>query len=183
VIVLVIGGTRSGKSEVGERIAAGLGDPVTVVVPAASSGDGARRARRRGRRRPVETVATVDADHAARIAVHRARRPPAWTTIECGTDLVGALDAATGTVLVDSLGTWVAGSAPSTDRADAVVAALQARAAPTVVVTEEVGLAVHPLTEAGRHFVDALGETNARVARVADEVLLVVAGRTLRLDP
>ena len=47
---------------------------------------------------------------------------------------------------------------------------------------EEVGLGVHPSSEAGRVFRDALGELNQAVAAVADQVLLVVAGRTLRLD-
>jgi adenosyl cobinamide kinase/adenosyl cobinamide phosphate guanylyltransferase len=42
---------------------------------------------------------------------------------------------------------------------------------------------VHPATEDGRRFRDALGELNQSVAAVADEVLLVVAGRTLMLDP
>jgi adenosyl cobinamide kinase/adenosyl cobinamide phosphate guanylyltransferase len=51
-----------------------------------------------------------------------------------------------------------------------------------VVVSEEVGLGVHPATEDGRRFRDALGTLNQAVAAVADEVLLVVAGRILRLD-
>jgi len=62
-------------------------------------------------------------------------------------------------------------------------ATLAGRGADTVVVSEEVGLGVHPASEAGRRFRDALGELNQSVAAVADEVLLVVAGRTLRLDP
>ena len=160
MIVLVIGGTRSGKSEVGERRAAELGEPVTVVVPATP----------------------VDAEHEARIARHRARRPTSWTTVECGPDLVAAIDGARGTVLVDSLGTWVGVSTCLEVDADALVAVLDGRADPTVIVTEEVGLAVHPPTDIGRRFVDALGDVNAAVARIADEVLLVVAGRTLRLD-
>ena len=57
------------------------------------------------------------------------------------------------------------------------------RSAPTVVVTEEVGLAVHPTTDAGRRFTDALGTLNAAVAAVAGDVLLVVAGRAVRLTP
>ena len=51
-----------------------------------------------------------------------------------------------------------------------------------IVVSDEVGLGVHPSTEAGRRFRDALGLVNQAVAAVADEVLLVVAGRALRLD-
>ena len=55
----------------------------------------------------------------------------------------------------------------------------------TVVVSEEVGLAVHPDQEIARRFVDALGWLNQAVAEAADEVLLVVAGRVLELgrDP
>ena len=67
--------------------------------------------------------------------------------------------------------------------AGALCAALTGRAADTVVVSEEVGLGVHPATEDGRRFRDALGTLNQSVAAVADEVLFVVAGRTLRLDP
>ncbi len=161
MITLVIGGTRSGKSEVAEGIAARLGEPVTVIVPADA----------------------VDDEHAARIAVHRGRRPASWLTVECGPELVGALDAAEGTALVDSLGTWLSVSADLDVGVDELIGALQRRAAPTVVVTEEVGLAVHPPTDVGRRFVDALGALNTAVARVADDVRLVVAGRSLRLEP
>jgi adenosyl cobinamide kinase/adenosyl cobinamide phosphate guanylyltransferase len=161
VITLVIGGTRSGKSEVAEGIAARLGEPVTVIVPADA----------------------IDAEHAARIAVHRDRRPASWLTVECGPELVAALDVAEGTALVDSLGTWLSVSAHLDVGVDELVAVLQRRAGPTVVVTEEVGLAVHPPTDLGRRFADALGTVNAAVARVADDVRLVIAGRSLRLDP
>ena len=161
MITLVIGGTRSGKSEVAEGIAAGLGEPVTVIVPADA----------------------IDAEQAARIAAHRDRRPAAWLTVECGPELVDALAVAEGTALVDSLGTWLSVSADLDVGVDELVGVLQRRAGPTVVVTEEVGLAVHPTTDLGRRFVDALGTLNAAVARVADDVRLVVAGRSVRLEP
>jgi adenosylcobinamide kinase/adenosylcobinamide-phosphate guanylyltransferase len=45
-----------------------------------------------------------------------------------------------------------------------------------------VGLGVHPSSAVGREFRDALGQLNRTVADQADEVLLVVAGRVLRLD-
>jgi adenosyl cobinamide kinase/adenosyl cobinamide phosphate guanylyltransferase len=63
----------------------------------------------------------------------------------------------------------------------ALVDALRGRAADTIVVSEEVGLGVHPETEVGRRWRDAIGEVNQTVAAAADEVLLVVAGRTVRL--
>ena len=162
MIVVVVGGTRSGKSAVAETLAADLGEPVTVIVPASPT--------------------AVDADHEARIEAHRARRPASWSTVECGPGLVAAIEAARGTVLVDSLGTWVSSSPCLEVDVPALVDALARRTESTVLVTEEVGLAVHPTTEAGRRFVDAVGALNAAVARVADDVLLVVAGRTLRLD-
>ncbi|MEY2455456.1 MAG: adenosylcobinamide kinase / adenosylcobinamide-phosphate guanylyltransferase, partial [Acidimicrobiaceae bacterium] len=85
-------------------------------------------------------------------------------------------------VLVDSLGPWV--GAQLEDRIDigALLATLQARVAPVVLVSDEVGLGVHPSTELGRRFRDALGELNRAIAEVADEVLLVVAGRVLPLE-
>jgi nicotinate-nucleotide--dimethylbenzimidazole phosphoribosyltransferase len=161
VIALVLGGARSGKSAVAERLAGRLDPPVTYVATA--------------------TVHADDADHVARVEAHRARREASWTTIEAGADLPAVLRSTAGTVLVDSLGTWVAGADLSPDL-DALRAALRGRAGDTVVVSEEVGLGVHPSSELGRRFRDVLGEVNAAVAELADEVLLVVAGRVLPLE-
>jgi adenosyl cobinamide kinase/adenosyl cobinamide phosphate guanylyltransferase len=160
VIVLVLGGTRSGKSEVGERLAARLGDPVTFVA----------------------TATVTDADMAARVEAHRARRPAAWPTVECGADLAAAVAGVEGAALVDSLGTWVAQADDLQVDTEGLVAALEKRRAPTVLVSEEVGLSVHAPTEVGRRFTDALGDVNRAVAAVADRVLLVVAGHVVPLD-
>ena len=167
VITLVLGGTSSGKSAVAERIAGSLGGSVTYVATA--------------------TPVPGDADHAARIEAHRARRPASWGTLECtaAADLPGHLRRIAGPALVDSLGSWVA-LAPDFDVASQttnLLAALAARDGPTVLVSEEVGLAVHPPSEAGRRFSEALGELNQRLAAAADRVLLVVAGRALVLPP
>ena len=167
LVTLVIGGARSGKSEVAERIAAAAGLPVTYVAtgPGAIAGD---------------------PEWAERVAAHRARRPAGWRTEEVpeGGDLGAALAGAAGAALVDSLGTWVAGFDGFDVPAARLHRALGARAAaglPTVVVSEEVGLGVHAPTEAGRRFADALGALNQAVASTADRVLLVVAGRGLDL--
>jgi len=161
VIVLVLGGSRSGKSEIAERIATDLGEPVTFVATAEIS----------------------DPGMAARVEEHRARRPSTWPTIECGDDLPGVVAGTDGTVLVDSLGTWVARTPKMRVDASALVAALGSRRSHTVVVSEEVGLSVHAPTESGRQFTDALGALNAAVSAVADRALLVVAGRVLPLAP
>jgi adenosyl cobinamide kinase/adenosyl cobinamide phosphate guanylyltransferase len=169
VIALVLGGARSGKSKVAESRAAGLaaGGPVTVLA----------------------TAVVADDDMAARVAAHRARRPATWLTVETGADLVGALVSCTGVALVDALGTWVAAAADlSVDApgdlavdAEGLCTALADRRGDTVVVSEEVGLGVHPSSEAGRRFRDVVGTLNQAVASIADDVVLVVAGRTLTL--
>ncbi len=159
MITLVLGGARSGKSEVGERLAAALGPDVTYVATA--------------------IVDLADDDFQARIDKHRARRPPSWTTVEAGADLPAILSALVGPVLVDSLGPWIA--ACEDPDADALCHALVHRPGDTVVVSEEVGMGVHPSTDAGRRFRDALGTVNRMVADMADEVVLVVAGRVLPL--
>ncbi len=181
-LVLVLGGARSGKSAVAERLVARFAGPVVYVATG-----------------PVLDPAVPDPgdeDWAARLAAHRARRPPEWTTLEgvAAAELPGVLAGLSGTALVESLGTWVAaleqfGLAEEADGAgaapfDALLAALGARrraGRPTVVVAEEVGLGVVPATALGGRFRDALGELNRRVAELADEVLLVVAGRVLAL--
>jgi adenosyl cobinamide kinase/adenosyl cobinamide phosphate guanylyltransferase len=66
--------------------------------------------------------------------------------------------------------------------ADALASALASRHAPAIVVSNEVGLGVHPSTERGRAFRDLLGRANQRLAARADRALLLVAGRAIRLD-
>ena len=124
-----------------------------------------------------------DPDLAARIEAHRARRPAGWRTVEAGAELPTVLRSVPGPVLVDALGPWVAASPGMIVDARALCAALTGRAADTVVVSEEVGLGVHPASEDGRRFRDAVGALNQAVAAVADEVLFVVAGRILPLGP
>jgi nicotinate-nucleotide--dimethylbenzimidazole phosphoribosyltransferase len=65
----------------------------------------------------------------------------------------------------------------------ALAVALVRRTGDTVVVSDEVGLSVHPPTAAGRRFVDALGTVNRAVTEIADEAWLVVAGRLVALEP
>ncbi|MGB3761796.1 MAG: bifunctional adenosylcobinamide kinase/adenosylcobinamide-phosphate guanylyltransferase [Ornithinimicrobium sp.] len=167
MITVVLGGTRSGKSLVAERLAS---------AESASQGPA-------GHGRPgVTYIATappaVDADFAARIEVHQARRPATWSTLDCAhpRDLVTHLRSSMGVVLVDSLGTWVACHEDFAVDSSGLLDALVGHDGHVIVVSEEVGLAVHPPTEVGRRYVDAVGTLNQDVAAVADHVLFVVAG-------
>lgn len=161
MITLVLGGARSGKSALAERLATRTGSSVTYVAT---------------------TMAGDDEDLSARIALHRTRRPSSWRTEEAGSDLPVLLRRLRGLVLVDALGGWIVASGDMEVDAAALCAALRERQGDSLVVSEEVGLGVHPPTEAGRRFRDVLGSLNQAVATVADEVLLVVAGRALRLE-
>jgi adenosylcobinamide kinase/adenosylcobinamide-phosphate guanylyltransferase len=166
--VLVLGGARAGKSAFAVARATELGERVAFVA----------------------TAEPGDAEMAARIARHRAVRPPGWTTIEAPLALGEALAALEGkadVVLVDCLNVWVAnllGGAPELGDEP-----LLARAAPLLarrpfhllLVSNEVGWSVHPETPLGRRFRDALGLVNQTVARAADEVILLVAGCPLWL--
>jgi adenosylcobinamide kinase/adenosylcobinamide-phosphate guanylyltransferase len=159
VITLVLGGARSGKSMVAERLAA-QGDMVTYVATM-NVGD--------------------DSDLAARVDAHQRRRFSHWSTVECGDDLAGVLASTSGTVLVDSLGPWVGSHSTLRVDVEGLCAALERRSGDTIIVSDEVGWGVHPETSLGREFRDALGELNQAIARVADQVFLVVAGRVLPL--
>lgn len=163
MITLVLGGARSGKSEVAERIAAASTPPVVYVATGELEGD---------------------ADFAERVLRHQSRRPAEWSTVEAGAGLPAALRAidTSATVLVDALGTWVAAHDDLCVDIDDLLTALGERRGVTVVVSDEVGLGVHPSTDVGRRFRDVLGEVNRAVASVSDEAILVVAGRVLPLS-
>jgi nicotinate-nucleotide--dimethylbenzimidazole phosphoribosyltransferase len=175
VITLVLGGARSGKSAAAEQLASALPAPVTYVATMDPRGD---------------------PDLEARVAAHRARRDRNWKTVEAGDQLADVVASLSGTVLVDSLGPWVAragvrslGTAPGTGLGTtgidvgALCDALRARTGETVVVSDEVGLAVHPSSAEGLIFRDALGTVNRAVSAIADAAYLVVAGRALALPP
>jgi len=159
MITLLLGGASSGKSALAESMAPESG--VTYIA----------------------TAVAGDPDMAARIEAHRARRPAGWATIEAEAGLASVIRATPGFILVDSLTTWVAGSPGFAVAGGELCRALVERGGDSLVVSDEVGMGVHPSTEPGRRFREALGAVNQAVAAVAGEVLLVVAGRSLRLDP
>lgn len=174
VLVVVLGGTRSGKSRFGRDRAAALADGGPVVY--------------------VATALPGDAELDDRIRRHRLDRPAEWETIEAGRDLAGAIRAiASGTtILVDGLTLW-ASLALDDDpaRVDAVLDgafadvcdAIAAHDGPIVVVSDEIGLGLVPLDPLGRAFRDLLGIAHQRLVARSDEAWLMVAGRALALPP
>ncbi|WP_216694160.1 nicotinate-nucleotide--dimethylbenzimidazole phosphoribosyltransferase [Dietzia psychralcaliphila] len=171
--LLVLGGTRSGKSAHAESVAAATGGDVVYVATARRDPD--------------------DDEMARRIDAHRDRRPAEWSTEE--TDEIARVlaDHPGDTVLVDDLGGWLThrmdatlgwtdGGAGVADEVDALVSAIAAHPGSLILVSPEVGLGVVPDTLSGRLFSDLIGSLNRRVAEVCDSAALVVAGRVLPLS-
>ncbi|MBI3522690.1 MAG: bifunctional adenosylcobinamide kinase/adenosylcobinamide-phosphate guanylyltransferase [Chloroflexi bacterium] len=164
-MVAVLGGARSGKSRYALQRASDAGDRVTYLATA-----------RRG-----------DAELDERIARHVSERPAAWRTREVTSDLREAIaeEDADRTLLVDSLGLWVATLLEGSSELDAawrgVEEALRGRGAPVIVVSEDAGSGLVPESPLGRRFRDELGFMNQRLVAAADEAVLMVAGVPLKL--
>jgi adenosylcobinamide kinase / adenosylcobinamide-phosphate guanylyltransferase len=167
--LFILGGARSGKS----RFA------ITGIPSAA-------------RVAFVATAQARDAEMAARIARHQAERPSGWRTIEEPTELVSRFQefAEVDRVIVDCITVWVANLMLRGDGEDAIVKAGEGLAAcvarsgcDVTLVSNEVGEGVHPSTEDGRRFRDALGAVNQRLAAACDRVVLMVAGLPLVIKP
>ena len=169
-LVVLLGGARSGKSARAVELATRSGGHVVFVATAEAGDD----------------------EMAARIAMHRASRPTHWSTVEEPLDLVGALTAAEpgSTVVVDCLSLWASNAIGRGDADEEIethagdaAAAGASRRGLTIAVSNEVGLGLVPETPLGRRYRDLLGRVNAIWVAAADEAAIVVAGRSLRLEP
>ena len=161
---LILGGVRSGKS-------------LRALSRAKTSG---------GSVAFVATAQARDGNMRTRIARHRAERPREWATVEEPFDLVAACRRLAGQhdlVIVDCLTLWVSNLILRGDRDDAILAEAEGlaklmaeRGLSFIVVSNEVGSGVHPLTEVGLRFGELLGVVNQRIGAAADCVTLMVAG-------
>jgi adenosylcobinamide kinase/adenosylcobinamide-phosphate guanylyltransferase len=156
----VIGGARSGKSGLAERLATGSTRP----------------------RRYIATAEAWDDEMRARIARHRADRGAGWETVEAPLDLCAALAGAgpDQVVLVDCATLWLTNHLLADHDLEAetasLLAALAACPAPVIMVSNEVGWGIVPDNALARTFRDAQGRLNQRLAAQADLVVGVMAG-------
>ena len=180
---LFTGGARSGKSSAAEQLAAQTNhDNVIYLATALTWPD--------------------DVEWQQRIALHQARRPSTWHTVE-SLDVVGQLTNANSGVfvLVDCLTLWLTGkfdelsiwncaasSEELVDRLaalhneiDALVLAIKVCNANVALVTNEIGLGIVPFESSTRLFRDELGMLNMKVAAACDHVLFCVAGLQLTI--
>lgn len=161
MIILVLGGARSGKSRFAQELALALAkNPVYLA-----------------------TARIRDDEFRARVERHRADRGPEWTTIEqyrlpSSEPLRGRV------VVVDCVTLWLTnvfsdsdGSVERTlELATEELYRTLSMPATWILVSNEIGQGVHAMTEAGRRFTDLQGFMNQRIAARADAVALMVAG-------
>lgn len=173
MLTLILGGARSGKSKLAQRLAARAGRVAYIATAAAGQ----------------------DPEMAARIERHRGDRPRSWQTIEEPLALASAVQRASkdvDAVLVDCLTIWLSNlfwehrHAPPEQVEAAMRAELQQlaganRGCHLILVSNELGCGTVPEPAVTRAFRDAQGLLNQWAAEAADEVILTVAGLPLYL--
>ncbi len=164
LVTLVLGGARSGKSRYAEALVEA--QPGVCLY--------------------LATAEAKDAEMAARIRRHRARRGPRWETLEEPLDLAAVLNRAArpdGAVLVDCLTLWLSNllGAERDVMAETggLVEALPGLAGPVVFVSNEVGLGIVPENALARTFIDHTGRLHQAVAAAAQSVVFMAAGLAL----
>ncbi|WP_329017667.1 bifunctional adenosylcobinamide kinase/adenosylcobinamide-phosphate guanylyltransferase [Streptomyces sp. NBC_00690] len=173
---LVTGGARSGKSLEAERRLETFPGVLYVATGGTRQGD---------------------EEWAARVDLHRDRRPGSWRTAET-CDLVPLLAEDGPPLLIDCLSLWLtdamdqvgawddaqwreSGETALRKKVTELVTAVRETPRTLVAVTNEAGSGVVPATASGRRFRDELGRLNAAFAAECEQVLLVVAGQPLVL--
>ena len=168
-VTLVLGGARSGKSRYAQQLAE---QSHRVVF--------------------IATAKPSDEQMRAKIERHREDRPKEWVTVEEPLDLTKILaehELASGVIVVDCLTIFAANlleaegedSSAIERRVVALCDALRTARCNVVLVSNEVGSGVVPAYPVGCRYRDLLGEINQKVARIADDVVLMVAGLPLAL--
>jgi adenosylcobinamide kinase / adenosylcobinamide-phosphate guanylyltransferase len=161
-LTLTLGGARSGKTRYAETLIKALPAPWTYIA----------------------TAEVWDDEMAERIARHKAdRSEQGWVTVEAPVELWTALEQIEGPILIDCLTLWLTnlmlGGHDVASATDRLEKALTARAAPTFLVANEVGLGIVPDNKLARDFRDEAGRLHQRIAAKADHVVLMVAGLPL----
>ena len=166
---LILGGIRSGKSSLAERLVSEQPDPV-VYVATATAGDG---------------------EMSERIRRHQRRRPVSWGLVEEPVELGSLLNrqatlSPPPCVLIDCMSLWVsnllhAGDALFVREKESFLTALAGYPGSVVIVSNEVGLGTIGMAPLPRRFADELGWLNQALAKRCDRVVMSVAGIALTL--
>ena len=168
-VTLLLGGARSGKSRYAQTLASGAGRVLFLA-----------------------TAQPGDAEMQAKIERHRADRLSdelAWTVAEVPIRIAEELrrqGPSCDLAVIDCLTLFAANLielAPNerTQEVEGLLAVLRSAPCSVVLVSNEVGSGVVPEYASGRAYRDLLGELNQKVAALANDVFLLVAGLPLRL--
>jgi adenosylcobinamide kinase/adenosylcobinamide-phosphate guanylyltransferase len=168
-ITLILGGARSGKSRLAQKLASRY--PSVVFVA---------------------TATPVDDEMRRKIERHKADRPPEWVTVEepiCLDAVVREWAPRGGVMLVDCLTLYAANllSAEHNNaenvlpRVQSLLDELGKAETPILLVSNDVGSGIVPAYATGRAFRDLLGQINQQMAALADNVAFMVAGLPLLL--
>ncbi len=135
----------------------------------------------------IATATPCDHEMERRILYHQQERGEGWTTIEAGTNIIDAFRQAveqSDCIVVDCLTLWTASIMNDGDESSEVIDkwvnpvldVVKTTPSKIILVTNEVGMGVHPEYETGRKYRDLLGLINQYFARVCDNVLWLAAG-------
>ncbi|WP_100639008.1 bifunctional adenosylcobinamide kinase/adenosylcobinamide-phosphate guanylyltransferase [Marinobacter salexigens] len=168
---LVLGGIRSGKTALAERLAFDTGRSV-VYLATATAGDDEMR---------------------ARIQHHQQQRPAGWGLEEEPLALARVLArrATSGQppcMLIDCMSLWLsnllhAGEETFAREREAFLDQVRLYPGELVIVSNEVGLGTIGMDPLTRRFADELGWLNQALAAVSDKVVMSVAGLPMVLKP
>ena len=165
---LILGGARSGKSRLAEKMAADSGLAVTYIA----------------------TSQALDGEMSARIRQHRERRPADWALVEEPIALAQVLQQqarAERCLLVDCLTLWLTNLLMLEDDArlsaerDALLDCLSELPGRIILVSNETGLGVVPMGELTRRYVDEAGWLHQAIAERCQRVIFTVAGLPMLL--
>ena len=168
MLQLILGGARSGKSRLAEKLAAESGCAVTYIA----------------------TSQSLDGEMNERVRHHRERRPEHWALIEEPIELARVLRdnaRADACLLVDCLTLWLTNLLMLEDlqrlnaERDALLECLAELPGEILFVSNETGMGVVPLGELTRRYVDEAGWLHQALAERCQRVVLTVAGLPLTL--
>ena len=168
MLQLILGGARSGKSRLAEKLATDSGLSVTYIA----------------------TSQPLDGEMTARVAHHRERRPSEWGLIEEPVELARVLKenaSPNHCLLIDCLTLWLTNllmlEDPNrlNDEREALLHALATLPGEIIFVSNETGMGVVPLGELTRRYVDEAGWLHQALAERCQRVVLTVAGLPLTL--
>ncbi len=168
-LTFVVGGAASGKSEFAEKIVAKFGRRILYLATAGAS------------------RSTRTAEWRGKIDRHQTRRPADWETfvLNGGSIRSDVFHKRLDGILLDSLTLWVSNRVrirTAEDMQDDLASLIgELRRGPVVVVSDEVGMGLIPMSKISRRFIEHLGLANAWMSRTADAMYVILSGQAIRI--